>query len=99
HHGPEHHDVPVGTGGRQGGDQVDVHALIDNAAVAEPRMRYRGLIGRLGVRFARTCEEVTLDTAGKTMDGRMLALLGSIQALPARKDKVGAPEELRFRSS
>ena len=45
HHGPNHHELPVGTQTGYVPEQPYIHPLVDDAEEPDPRMRDRGLIG------------------------------------------------------
>ena len=51
----DQHQVPVWPQARNLLDKLQIHALVDDAEEAEPRMRNAGLIGRLLPAAARAC--------------------------------------------
>jgi hypothetical protein len=46
--GADHDELPVRAEPRHCGDQVQIHPLVDDAEVTEPRTRQAGLVVRLG---------------------------------------------------
>jgi hypothetical protein len=90
HHRAHHHDLPVGMGVGQRGDEPQVQPFVDHAVVAQARMGQGGLRRMIGGLLR---EVRGVDAARKTMHVGMPAALGFIQARPAGEDQVGRLEQ------
>jgi hypothetical protein len=88
--------VPVRSEIGERGEQVEIHALVDDAEVAEPRARDGGLVLRLRLRLACGCEVRRVDAAREEVDVSVALALRLPQALAAGEDEVGTLQQLRF---
>ena len=89
-HRADHHDLPLRVAHGHGVDQLHVDALVDDAAVTQPRTRQLGLqrvvAGDLG-------EVGGVDAARKAVHARVPVLLGPVQAGPAGEHQVRLLEQ------
>ena len=98
HHRADHHEVPVRPQVGDAGDEIDVHALVDDAEEAEPRMRGSppGRRARLAAR-ARLGEMGEVDRGREGVDVAVPVALGLVEAHAAGEDEVGAARTARSR--
>ena len=93
HDRPHHDELPVRPAGGQGVQELEVHALVDDAAEAQPRVGDVGLVGGLRGAVPGGGEVRHVDAAGEGMDRGVQAALGLVEAEPAGEDEVGALQE------
>jgi hypothetical protein len=94
HHRAHEDELPFGTGGGDAGEQLHVHALVDDAEEAEARPWQSRLIRRLLGGLACAREVGDIHAGRKRVDVRVQRALGLVQAVAARGDEVGAPHQL-----
>ena len=94
YHRADHGDLPLRMHVGHGRDQVQIHALIDHAAIAEPGMRQGGL--RRMILAYRQRKMRGIDAGGKAMHIGMAIALGAVQAGTASHQQIGLLVERVF---
>src|SRR4029079_14388880 len=94
HDRAQHHELPVALPSSDLRDEIDVHALVDDPAVADPRMRDRHLVGRSDRTTTGRPEVGDIDAARKAMDVWMAGALRGEKACPSRQDEVRLVAEI-----
>jgi hypothetical protein len=78
----------------QGGEQIEIHSLVDHAEETEPRTADRGLVVGHRVDGARLHEMTAVDARREGVNVRMPVLLRLVEAVAAGEDDVGRFEQL-----
>ena len=95
HDRSDHYEMPIGPEARGLADEADVHALVDDAEEAEPRMRDVRLILRLRrAHAARLGEMIELDARREWVHAVVAAALGFVETHAAGEDEIGLREQL-----
>jgi len=88
-HRADHDELPLGMRIGQGGNQVQVDALVDHAAVAQPGMRQAGLRPVVACIVWRERRKVcSIDAARKAVHVAVALALGAVQAGAAGQHQV-----------
>jgi len=96
HDRADHDEVPVGTELRHPTEELDVHALIDDAEESEAGMRDGRLIRRLGLERTGLHEMIELDRGRESVHAVVPIALGLVEAHAAGEDEIGTGEQCAF---
>ena len=92
-----HDELPVRPGRGDAREQLEVHALVDDAEKAEARPANRGLVGRIAAAAgAPRAKCATSTLLGNAWMFACMLPLGFVQDLAAGEHHVGALQQLRF---